>query len=242
MQVDRLNQWLLFFFSCLFFFQAEDGIRDFHVTGVQTCALPILNGYLWAMVNDSGDHRMVKIDPVSGAVVATSAAIDSGYLIYCGFIALPDGGMMTSLGENEGYKKMSADLQTFSDYAVQDSFHEWTYVTRSLCPLIGTRGLSLLNSGGGMALVDYDSASVVGSEIPTDGYMFAPASVVDSNTIAVMANGPSPEFVPRLHFVNATTGDLVQAVDLDSEIYLFGFYPIADAWGYGIRNIQGSRL
>src|SRR5690606_39453139 len=26
--------------SC-FFFQAEDGIRDFHVTGVQTCALPI---------------------------------------------------------------------------------------------------------------------------------------------------------------------------------------------------------
>src|SRR5690606_4477551 len=25
----------------LFFFQAEDGIRDFHVTGVQTCALPI---------------------------------------------------------------------------------------------------------------------------------------------------------------------------------------------------------
>src|SRR5690606_40684080 len=25
------------------FFQAEDGIRDFHVTGVQTCALPILS-------------------------------------------------------------------------------------------------------------------------------------------------------------------------------------------------------
>src|SRR5690606_39288006 len=26
---------------CCGFFQAEDGIRDFHVTGVQTCALPI---------------------------------------------------------------------------------------------------------------------------------------------------------------------------------------------------------
>src|SRR5256885_13120864 len=25
----------------LFFFQAEDGIRDYNVTGVQTCALPI---------------------------------------------------------------------------------------------------------------------------------------------------------------------------------------------------------
>src|SRR5688572_32535015 len=30
--------FLLFFF---FFFQAEDGIRDLTVTGVQTCALPI---------------------------------------------------------------------------------------------------------------------------------------------------------------------------------------------------------
>src|SRR5438034_11380460 len=28
---------------CLFFFQAEDGIRDHCVTGVQTCALPILS-------------------------------------------------------------------------------------------------------------------------------------------------------------------------------------------------------
>src|SRR5256885_8795454 len=26
-----------------FFFQAEDGIRDYKVTGVQTCALPIYN-------------------------------------------------------------------------------------------------------------------------------------------------------------------------------------------------------
>src|SRR5271167_5184436 len=26
---------------CFFFFQAEDGIRDRNVTGVQTCALPI---------------------------------------------------------------------------------------------------------------------------------------------------------------------------------------------------------
>src|SRR5690606_40751095 len=28
---------------CIFSFQAEDGIRDFRVTGVQTCALPILS-------------------------------------------------------------------------------------------------------------------------------------------------------------------------------------------------------
>ena len=29
------------FFVFFFFFQAEDGIRDYKVTGVQTCALPI---------------------------------------------------------------------------------------------------------------------------------------------------------------------------------------------------------
>src|SRR5437660_4887121 len=32
---------LLFSIVFFFFFQAEDGIRDGHVTGVQTCALPI---------------------------------------------------------------------------------------------------------------------------------------------------------------------------------------------------------
>src|SRR5712675_2634061 len=31
-----------FVFGFFFFFQAEDGIRDVAVTGVQTCALPIL--------------------------------------------------------------------------------------------------------------------------------------------------------------------------------------------------------
>src|SRR2546430_11231557 len=35
-----MEYWLVFFF------QAEDGIRDLTVTGVQTCALPILSGPL----------------------------------------------------------------------------------------------------------------------------------------------------------------------------------------------------
>src|ERR1019366_7544803 len=36
--------------DCYFFFQAEDGIRDWSVTGVQTCALPILK-----KITKSGD-------------------------------------------------------------------------------------------------------------------------------------------------------------------------------------------
>src|SRR2546426_7919581 len=37
MYTIRLSVAIVFFF----FFQAEDGIRDYKVTGVQTCALPI---------------------------------------------------------------------------------------------------------------------------------------------------------------------------------------------------------
>src|SRR5699024_11702375 len=35
----------LFSFMFFFFFQAEDGIRDRNVTGVQTCALPISKNF-----------------------------------------------------------------------------------------------------------------------------------------------------------------------------------------------------
>src|SRR2546430_12466896 len=40
--VHTHKQGLRVHLLCLFFFQAEDGIRDLTVTGVQTCALPIL--------------------------------------------------------------------------------------------------------------------------------------------------------------------------------------------------------
>src|SRR5699024_11532483 len=41
-------------FLCFFFFQAEDGIRDRNVTGVQTCALPIYTG------NETGRRSAVS--------------------------------------------------------------------------------------------------------------------------------------------------------------------------------------
>src|SRR5437868_7662779 len=43
---------------CFFFFQAEDGIRDRNVTGVQTCALPISFG-----LNPTNDHRFTATSP-----------------------------------------------------------------------------------------------------------------------------------------------------------------------------------
>src|SRR5256886_5275303 len=51
--------WLALFF----FFQAEDGIRDLTVTGVQTCALPISDAWLDHMLPLAPKQFMVK-DPV----------------------------------------------------------------------------------------------------------------------------------------------------------------------------------
>src|SRR5437667_9223406 len=50
--------FFLFFliFLFFFFFQAEDGIRDRDVTGVQTCALPISCARQWVCA-DGGDRR-----------------------------------------------------------------------------------------------------------------------------------------------------------------------------------------
>src|SRR5207249_5108860 len=58
-----------------FFFQAEDGIRDRNVTGVQTCALPIYLGMrLAAQLSHRLDH-LREPAAVGGVVVAEPAAV-----------------------------------------------------------------------------------------------------------------------------------------------------------------------
>src|SRR3712207_5568799 len=65
---------------CFFFFQAEDGIRDIGVTGVQTCALPIaINlvskddlSYLWLPLS----HVFGKVLLSVQIAVGHSAAVD----------------------------------------------------------------------------------------------------------------------------------------------------------------------
>src|SRR2546429_6101493 len=46
-----------------FFFQAEDGIRDVAVTGVQTCALPICKGLWVNTFMDGTTHYFDLTDP-----------------------------------------------------------------------------------------------------------------------------------------------------------------------------------
>src|SRR2546422_6481806 len=56
-----LLAYRLFFFF-FFFFQAEDGIRDVAVTGVQTCALPILPFVgCWSAFNSEDPELIVNV-------------------------------------------------------------------------------------------------------------------------------------------------------------------------------------
>ena len=67
----------VFFCVCVFFFQAEDGIRDSPVTGVQTCALPISRDYsqdviysgpLYRAQRREGGHLRLMFDHASGGL------------------------------------------------------------------------------------------------------------------------------------------------------------------------------
>src|SRR5690348_12294597 len=73
-----------YFFFIFFFFQAEDGIRDGRVTGVQTCALPIWAGLdLVAAVAALGaevgaDGLTLRAGVVTGEVAVTLGAVGEG--------------------------------------------------------------------------------------------------------------------------------------------------------------------
>src|SRR5260370_3179858 len=62
MQVQRVELKNLTLYL-RFFFQAEDGIRDSSVTGVQTCALPISQPFLVDQLGDEERLRHLALTP-----------------------------------------------------------------------------------------------------------------------------------------------------------------------------------
>src|SRR2546430_12341924 len=67
--------------SAIFFFQAEDGIRDLTVTGVQTCALPIFEGDRALQVvtrNGLVERERLEIGPCLVAGVIGAQEVDPG--------------------------------------------------------------------------------------------------------------------------------------------------------------------
>src|SRR3989449_105627 len=83
----------------VFFFQAEDGIRDVAVTGVQTCALPIsrfLERHLRARVLHGLDHGAEHRDPDRAFEL-----VDADLGPHVGTVALHEGGVQPVLEQVE---------------------------------------------------------------------------------------------------------------------------------------------
>src|SRR5256885_9955236 len=85
-----------------FFFQAEDGIRDYKVTGVQTCALPISMAFA-GMLGLALQSRIADRVAVRAAVAMLVAAVASVLVWLHGGNLLPwalvqGGGMLAVLG------------------------------------------------------------------------------------------------------------------------------------------------
>src|SRR5207302_4061632 len=96
-----------------FFFQAEDGIRDFHVTGVQTCALPLSSdgGATWnvpvvaAKISDRPAAGGLRDDPLP------SVAMDSVGNIY---VVWQDCRFRTNCSSNDLVMSTSSDGANWS--------------------------------------------------------------------------------------------------------------------------------
>src|SRR5690606_39767623 len=70
------------------FFQAEDGIRDFHVTGVQTCALPIFEKWFitWvrtAFRSKGNKSAIMSLLSWSEEIAKTNRETQKSFLLYC---------------------------------------------------------------------------------------------------------------------------------------------------------------
>src|SRR5437016_2698776 len=73
--IHVLTDWYPIFFHTLsfrlrffFFFQAEDGIRDWSVTGVQTCALPISSVAIFRVGDAEPDRAGRNLSAAGGAI------------------------------------------------------------------------------------------------------------------------------------------------------------------------------
>src|SRR5256885_13078068 len=77
--LDTVEFEILLLCMFCFFFQAEDGIRDYKVTGVQTCALPIFP--VGSTGNFSSIPGLVLYQPQSGTATGAGRTPFAGGII-----------------------------------------------------------------------------------------------------------------------------------------------------------------
>src|SRR5205807_7576335 len=97
---DCLFFFFLFFF---FFFQAEDGIRDYKVTGVQTCALPICVDFAILIF---GRFQQARIDGQEYQQSIATAVSKLGRAVFFGALTTAVGFLALILSGSMGFSQL----------------------------------------------------------------------------------------------------------------------------------------
>src|SRR5699024_9523648 len=128
--------------SILFFFQAEDGIRDRNVTGVQTCALPI----------------SVQLARARGArVIGTASEANHDFLRSLGAEPVTYGEGLPERVRDLGHESVDASLDLAGGEALEQSFA----LTREAGRVVSILDAStVLNRGGRYVFVRPDATQL----------------------------------------------------------------------------------
>src|SRR5699024_11372891 len=94
----------------VFFFQAEDGIRDRNVTGVQTCALPISQAEGTTIIKDAQELKVKESNRIK-------AMVENLKILGADIEELEDG--MIIKGKN---KLNGGKIETFKDHRIAMAF------------------------------------------------------------------------------------------------------------------------
>src|SRR5690348_1529466 len=250
---------LFLFFVFFFFFQAEDGIRDGRVTGVQTCALPIFRVTLTDGRNFKA--KLIGADPATDIAVIQIPAQNLTALPIADSRKLQVGDFVVAIGDPFGLGQ-SATSGIISALQRQDlrqsGFQNYIQTDASINP--GNSGGALVNLDGelvGINSMIYSPSGAsagLGFAIPSD----LAASVmqqliktghVSRGSLGVEAQDLTPQVAAALG-TSARKGALITEVTPDSPAAKAGLKPgdlvvavdgkpIADA--QDLRNAQGLK-
>src|SRR5690625_2499101 len=94
----------------IFFFQAEDGIRDGHVTGVQTCALPISPQHMLEHMEFT--YKIASGEVQDFDIVTPEKILDKVHASLYSYEKFPQNSKFPLLEEDELEPLEHADLET----------------------------------------------------------------------------------------------------------------------------------
>src|SRR5256886_10115910 len=96
-----------------FFFQAEDGIRDLTVTGVQTCALPIFGAWIMQRIDVAVRGRVASVLMLASYGITPISLAVAGFLVAWSLklMFLLAGGLMVLAAAGAAFQKQVRQIE-----------------------------------------------------------------------------------------------------------------------------------